>query len=394
MIKPNINSLIHTAGENKKVTIILGLVILTAVVLFLLIYNKPQASKRPIANKAIAVEVVTATKQSYPITILASGSVAAATRSNLVAQVRGEITYVSEKFNNGGQFKKGDTLLRINNKEYIASTNNAEAAYLQAQSNYSQEKINAEQAEKDWQRLGFAGQPNDLVLRKPQLQAATAQLKATKATVESASLDLQRTRISAPYDGYTISKQVDLGQYVTIGSVLGDIYADKGIEVNLPLTQNSYAQLDLQSQPKVTLYATFAGITHNWLAKITRADNTFNPTTRQINVVATVDNIISDQGLELKIGQFVNARITGRIAENIFVIPNNSIREGKYVFLFANQQLNKQNINIVWQDQNNSIVSNISSDDQVVLTNLGGVADGTKARVINNKNKTLDDTTP
>ena len=51
---------------------------------------------------------------------------------------------------------------------------------------------------KDWQRLGFTDEPDERVLRKPQLQAAEAQLASAKATYDSAKLDLQRTRISAP----------------------------------------------------------------------------------------------------------------------------------------------------------------------------------------------------
>ncbi len=277
--------------------------------------------------------------------------------------------------------------MRIDNRSYIASTSNAEASYLQAQSTYSQEQVNAEQAQKDWQRLNFEGEPNDLVLRKPQLQAASAQLTSAKAAYESARLDLQRTRISAPYNGYTINKQVDIGQYVALGSVLGEIYADKGIEVNLPLTQNSFAQLQLDKKPKVKLQATYAGTTHTWAAHITRADRVFDPTTRQINVVASVTNAISDQGLELKIGQYVNASITGRIANDVLVAPNNSIREGKYVFLFDKGQLKRQDIRIRWQDENNSIIEGVEENARLVLTNLGNASSGTKAKIAGTEDK-------
>ena len=105
------------------------------------------------------------------------------------------------------------------------------------------------------------------------------------------------------------------------------------------------------------------------------------PTTRQINVVAKVDNTISNEGLELKIGQFVNADIAGRVAEEVFVVPNSSIREGQYVFLFAEDQLSRRPITILWQDKDNSIVKGINAGEQVVLTNLGSVVTGTKAKL-------------
>lgn len=372
---------------SKKLLIVAGILLLAGLVIFLLFSNKPEAKKRPSREKAVSVKVTKAEAQNYPVLVSASGSVSAITRSQLTAQVRGEITYVSEKFNNGGQFKKGETLLRIDNREYIASSSNAQASFLQAQSQFSLEEMNAKQAVKDWERLGFEGEPNALVLREPQLLAAEASLTSAKAAYDSAKTDLARTRISAPYNGFTIKRDVSLGQYVSIGTRLGEVYSTKGIEVSLPLTQNSFAQLDFKQSIAVKLNATFAGIKHTWPAVITRADSLFDPTTRQINVVATVSNTISDQGLELKVGQFVNATIEGREAKNVFVIPNSSIREGRYVFLFSDDKLLRRDITIVWQDANNSIVENIEIGDQVITTSLGGAVSGTKAKLIGAKPK-------
>ena len=58
----------------------------------------------------------------------------------------------------------------------------------------------AEQAVRDWEKLGLNRDPSDLVLRKPQLVSARARITAAEAAVDKAMRDLERTEIRAPYD--------------------------------------------------------------------------------------------------------------------------------------------------------------------------------------------------
>lgn len=345
---------------------------------------RPEADKRPAPQAIVSVESIEAVPQDYPITINTNGTVVAATRSNLVAQVSGEITQVAEVFSSGGRFKKGDVLLQIDDRNYRAAVSTAQAALSQARVNYEQEQATAAQAEKDWQRLGFTEKPGDLVVRKPQLQAARAQLDSSRAALQTAKLDLSRTTIKAPYDGSIIRTQVDLGQFVSTGVVLAEIFADEGLEVQLPLNQNQFAQLDMSQRPEVILSTTLAGREHRWRAEVVRADNAFDTTTRQLNVTAKVIDRISDQGLDLKIGQYVSADVAGRIVDQAMVIPNQSIREGRYVFVYDNGILRRRAVDLEWQDDSNSIVSGLEPGEQVVTTSLGGAVNGARAQLLDN----------
>ena len=293
----------------------------------------------------------------------------------------GEITQITNQFASGANFKKGDLLLAIDQRDFAADASSARASLAQAEAALENEKASAEQAKKDWERLGFSGKPNARVLRKPQLDAAQAQYNAARSSYEKANLDLSRTQIRAPYDGSVVSKDVGLGQFVSIGTPLGNIFSNQGLEISLPVNQEEYAQLDLSGNADVTLYAELGGLRHQWQGKLVRADQAFNINTRQLNVTISIIESISNNGLELKIGQYLNADIAGRLIEAANVIPNSAVREGSYVFVFDDGVLRRKPIDIVWQDDNNTIVGNLTEGEQVVTTNLSGVVSGSKAKL-------------
>lgn len=343
--------------------------------------NKPEAKKSPPKKNVVTVNATPVKVLDYTVLISSNGSISAKTSTALVAQIAGEITQITNQFASGASFKKGDLLLTIDKRDFAAAASSARANLAQAEATLENEKASAEQAKKDWERLGFSGEPNDRVLRKPQLDAAQAQYNAARSSYEKANLDLSRTQIRAPYDGSVIGKDVGLGQFVSIGTPLGNIFSNQGLEISLPVNQEEYAQLDLSGNAAVTLFADLGGQRHEWQGKLVRADQAFNVNTRQLNVTVNIQEAISDNDLELKIGQYLNANIAGRVIEAAQVIPNSAVREGSYVFVFDEGVLRRKAIDIIWQDDTNTVISNLSAGEQVVTTSLSGVVSGSKAKL-------------
>lgn len=379
----------------RKLRIILSIVIITIVIISLLNAFKPEARKRPIPETVVRVEVIQAARSSYPIIVNANGTVEAETRGNLVAQIRGEIVAVSDKFRTGGSFKKGDLLIQLDQRDYQAELSQAQAQLSQAEAVYRQEQANSKQAELDWQRLGNTTPAPDLVLRKPQLTAAKAQYDSAKAAFDTAKLNLSRTAIKAPYDGRIIERQAVLGQYVGIGTPIAEVFATEGVEVRLPISQEEFSQLGLDNFQnnggaayKVSITSDVGNQTYQWDATLSRTDSTFDINTRQIDIIADVIDPfgkVSGQPA-LKIGQFVSARIEGRAIDNVFVIPNKSIREGSYVYAVRDGKLTKLGINIIWQDDQNALVNEgLELNEQVVTTSLNSTLAGASAKLANNE---------
>ena len=369
-----------------KTAIVIGTIIaLSFVVIIWLKINKPEAVKSGPQQSILTVNASPVETRDYTVIISSNGSVSAKTSTSLVAQVAGEITGITNQFASGARFNKGDLLLTIDQRNFAAAVSSAKANLAQAEASLENNKASAEQAIKDWKRLGFTGEPNNRVLRKPQLDAAQAQYDAALSSFQKAQLDLSRTKIRAPYDGSVVSKDIGIGQFVTVGTPLGSIFSNQGLEITLPVNQEEYAQLDLSGDANVTLYSDLGGARHQWQGKLIRADQAFNVNTRQLNVTVNVSDSISNNGLELKIGQYLNASIEGTIIEQAQIIPNSAVREGSYVFILSDNTLRRKDVNILWQDDNNTIVTNLTEKDMVVTTGLSGVVSGSKAKLAGQK---------
>ena len=376
----------------RKLRIVASILGATFIFVFLLNVFKPEAQKRPVPETVVRVDVIEAGRADYPIVVTANGTIEAETRGNLVAQIRGEIVSMADNFKTGGSFKEGDTLIQIDQRDYQAELSRAAATLSQADAGFRQEKANAKQAEEDWKRLGNTTPAPDLVLRKPQLAAAKAQLDSARAAHDTAKLNLSRTEIKAPYSGRIIRRDAVLGQYVGVGTPIAEVFATDGVEVRLPISQDEFVQLGLdQFNPEsdsnnfdVVLSSRIGGQDYTWEAVITRTDSTFDLNTRQIDVIAKVTDPFGKQNDQppLKIGQFINARIQGRTIEDVFVIPNKSIREGTYTYTVRDERLAKQDVDILWQDDQNTLVrSGLNEGELVVTTSLNSTLAGAKARL-------------
>ena len=376
----------------RKVRIVLCIIVATFIAISLLSAFKPEAKKRPIPETVVRVDTIQVERNAYPILVNANGTVEAETRGELVAQIRGEIVATSDNFKTGGSFKKGDVLIEIDRRDYQAEASRALATLSQSQANFRREQANAKQAVLDWERLGNTEPAPDLVLRKPQLTAAQAELDSAQATFDAAQLNLSRTQITAPYDGRIIERRAVLGQYLGVGAIIAEVFATDGVEVRLPISQEEFSQLGLDTfdtetdtgRYPVRLSNEVGGQVYTWDAVITRTDSTFDVNTRQIDIIAEVSNPFDriNGRPPLKIGQFVKATITGRTVENVFVIPNKSIREGSYVYTVRDGKLTKQNISVFWQDDRNALLADgLAEDEMVVTTALNSTLAGATAKL-------------
>jgi len=376
----------------RKVRIVLTIIAFTAFIVILLSIFQPKAQKRPIPETVVKVDVVEVSPTAYPIIVKTNGTIQADTRGNLVSQIPGEIVRVSEKFKTGGAFTKGEILIEVDQRDFLAAQSQAAATLSQAQVAHRQEQANAKQAIRDWERLGNTGSAPDLVARKPQLAAAKAQFDSAQASFDTAKLNLERTKIKAPYTGRVIRRDAVLGQYVGVGTVLAEIFATDAVEVRLPLSQDEYSQLGFDALNTDQAEGLFAVVLNSkvgsnrytWDAQVTRTDSTYDLSTRQIDVIATVADPFSNNGKRpsLKIGQFVNASIQGRIIESAFVVPNKALREGNYVFVAKDERLSRTPVVVTWQDDVNALIeSGLNPGDLVVTTSLNSSLAGAKVKL-------------
>ena len=390
----------------KKLAPLIILVLLGGVA-FVVMKNPPEADRiRPVQEAQMTVDVLTLDRRPYHVKLDSYGTVQPRTRSMLVAQVDGEITEISDSLREGGFFEKDDPLLNIDSRDYEADVKIAEASLMDARQALAQEKARAVQALEDWNRLGNEGEAPDLVLRKPQLLAAESRVISAESALSKSNLELERTRILAPFAGRVMNKMVDVGQVVGRNSQLAEVYAVDYVEIRLPLRNRDLAFIDLPEDyrfsneaetngPQVAIHSDLAGGT-TWMGKVVRTESAIDESARQLHVVAQIDDPFGSNAkgrAPLKIGQYVTAQLSGKQLDTALVIPNRAIYQGSYVYIVEDGVLQRREIDIAWQNQHEALIKQgLETGDKLVLTPLGQVTCGVRVSVSTEKSDSSQDT--
>ena len=245
--------------------------LITVFIIRVIMSTSPTTEKRKqAADEPLTVEVLILEQSDFPVTIKTNGIIQPRSQASIASQVSGTITQVSPAFTSGGFFNAGDTLLSVDDRDYIIAVKIASAALIEVKLALTEEQAKSKQAQRDWQRLGREGKANELVLRKPQLASAHASLASAQAQLEQAQLNLQRTQILAPYAGRVLTKNVDIGQFVTIGSALADIYTP---QIRLKFVYHSIANNKTMSSCQNHLNRTVVHITRLLISSLNSAIN-------------------------------------------------------------------------------------------------------------------------
>lgn len=382
----------------KKVLLPVIIAIAT-IALMMVIFKNPPTSKRGKPSKAPQMTVVTTTltPQNYQVMVQSFGTVKPRTESVLFAQVSGQINHVSKQFRAGGFFEQGDILIELDDRDYRAEVNIAQASLMSAKQNLQEEGARVQQAKADWKRLGNGKAANVLVLRQPQYETAAAQVLSAQAQLDKVKLSLERTKIVAPYAGRILKKNVDIGQVVSSNTELADIFAVDYVEIRLPIKNKDLSLMKLPEEYRDSDANNINSMISNvvissdlmgqqiWQGKIVRTESAIDQASQQLYVVAQIIRPYDGEynhGAQIKMGQYVTAQITGRIVENALVIPSSAVYQGSYVYIVENGLLMRKEVQLGWQNGTEAIVTaGLVAHDELVLTPLGQVSSGTRVAI-------------
>lgn len=176
-----------------------------------------------------AVTVAPAMAQDVPVYLDHIGRTAPLELVNVMPQVTGRV--IERPFVDGAEVTPKDVLFKIDPRPY-------EATLAQADANLKQQQLAVDWANLEFNRIknlvgNKAISQQDYDQKQNAVAVADAQLKAAKAAVEQAKLNLEYCTIHSPIDGRTGQRQVDVGNVVkanegTLVTVqnLNKIYAD------------------------------------------------------------------------------------------------------------------------------------------------------------------------
>lgn len=401
-----------------------AVIVVGTLVTVLLIVFRPSPDTREPVSKPMAVNALTVHKRDITIEIPSQGRVAPRLKTVLTSEISGNVIEVSDEFVNGGFVRQGQLLLKLDDRNYRATVKRAEADVAKFDKLLIQEKAQAQVAYKQWksnQNVKRTPEALSLLLRKPQLKEAEASLEFARVELERARADLQKTVLTAPFDGIIKQKFVDYAQYVVAGTTIAELVGVEYAEVRLAIPQDRLAYLELpdftelpgtapaadaapeDSAPiaakakesqgvPVILESDFGEFRRKWRANIIRTEGLFDDKNYSLYVVAEVKdpyNLNPSQENSrtvtepLLMGTYVEASITGREFKSIATLPRHALRAGNHVWIIdENDRLQSRQLQILRIGGDIVYVTDgLQDGERVCLTHVGEVVPGTPVRI-------------
>ncbi len=386
--------------SKTKKSILIYLVIVIAILavgllgMKLLADSKTPVKKRKTEIAAPPVRTIIAKVGKYTVDIMGEGTVRPLKEISLVPQVDGKVVYTSPALVNGGIFKKGTVLLKIEQADYEIAVTLAEAKVKSAESLLQQAEQESEAAREEWRIYHAsgpkAGTPPPLVAKEPQLAAARAKLAANMADLKKALLNMKRTELKAPFHGRVSQEKVDIGQYVSHGQSLATLFSTNAAEITIPLDKNDLFWFNVpgitsrnRHGSPATIFADIAGKKLLWPGKIVRTQGKLDERTRMINVIVLVEKPY-DKNPPLVVGLFVDVKIEGKTLSQACRIPRSALHRGNIVWVVnKNRSLHFRKVDVArFQDSSVIILSGLNDGDMLVVSPLKAVTDGMTVRTI------------
>ena len=288
-----------------------------------------------------AVTAMPATLGKYAPTATEIGEVRATESVPLTARVKGEIVKIN--FTEGEKVKAGTVLFEIDPREYEAALLSAKADLEKAKS----EKDHADLEFKRHEELRESDVDSDAKFQqyKNQKQKADASYLAAEAAVKLAELNLEYTKIKAPFDGWVGFRDCSLHELVGPGTAkqqLATIEKSGGIKVDFNIAETDLITLQrnmTQGKLKVRDFPVKLFLQDGKQIALTGYlkawDNKINTRTGTLKMQALFD----DPDRKLIPGLYVKVQLTLGPATDRIEIPTAAITydiAGTFVYVLTN----------------------------------------------------------
>lgn len=390
-------SMPHRDRFSRVVRYVLPVLIVLAgvAVAWVMMTSSPRMERAAKPREARLVETFTITAGTKPLILTAWGEVKPAQEVSIKAQVSGVVETLLHSLEPGSFVAAGQPLLQLEKADYEAARAQRLAELDQARANLDIERGNQAVARSEFELLGVdvGGADKKLMLREPQLQSATAQVRAAEAALAAADLNLKRTLIRAPFDGVIRERLINVGSHVAANA---DVVALTGsqsawVEVAVPLNEVQWIRFpDANGEGGSTVTLHYDRV---WTAdqqregRVLRLLSDLESSGRMARILVQVDDPLAlalpqQSQPPLLMGSFVRAQVQGKALESVVVIPAVLLHDNDTVWLYADDKLQIRPVEVLYRNQQHVYVrSGLQPGDQLVASALSTATDGMPLRV-------------
>jgi RND family efflux transporter MFP subunit len=354
-----------------------------------LIRTAPQSQKRPPRQLAPLVSVQRVYPDSRQVVIQAMGSVVPESDLTLKSRVAGEIVQLHPEFTEGGIIGKGELILRIDDEDYRLLVAQKQRAVADADYNLKLELGRQEIAKHEWALLNGDNPGSDadadLALRKPHLEKARSDLVGARAELRAAQLQLERTRVHAPFNAIVRSTMVEKGSQVAAQETLATLAGTDQywVKASVPVDRLQWFHIpDDHRRPGASAEIIYQGGARRQ-GRVEKLLSDLETEGRMARLVIAVSDPLSlkasAKGVPaMIIGEYVRVEIQGRRIDDAFRLPRTALRDNTHVWVAGkNDRLEIREVRTLWRDMHTVMLKEgLQPGDRVIVSDLAAPVPG------------------
>lgn len=248
----------------------------------------------------LPVVAYTVEPQSLNAEITSVGTLEAGEAATLRAEVQGTVATIH--FTEGASVKQGDLLLEIDNRTYQQEYNQAKASYELA-------RLTEQRRRKLLKNDFVSAQSAD---------EAVAGLSETSAAMQAAKVRLEKTRITAPFDGVVGMRALSVGDFLNVGDTITEVVALDPMKVQIAVPERYFSRVK-DGLPVTLNVDAWPG--QSFEGALYAIDPNVDAGTRNVTIKAMVRN----KERSLRPGMFARVSLSLGMTDNALLIPEEAV---------------------------------------------------------------------
>ena len=345
------------------------------------------AAPRPTVQ-VVRPAVVQASRQ-----VAATGVVSAVGGVALRSQVAGKAVFVSPSLRAGASFAAGQPLVRIERRDYELRLAAAEAQLRYAEAELLKQRLRGEYRSQRFLRANPGATVPSIVARLPQIAREEAEVEWAKVLIEKAKVDLARTTLSLPFDGWVRTSTLLVGEVVRPAKAVARVFPKDAVQVEARLSEADMAALGECAPAAGASEAGAASTTGcrappvlGHAAKVRAGGHLFDVVVERVSAVVNLKSRLATVYMGFadtvpldalpRPGTFVNVTLDGPLLDGVFVLPDTAQREDGSVWIVADGALRSFAPHGLGHSSSGWLVAPFDPHDGVVVGPVAGAREG------------------
>ncbi len=362
-------------SKNRKVQIVVGLLVAVCVIISWRIYSNIQADRARAAKmsqvRTIAVVTAHPVRQTITPSLSFSGSLDPEWQAEVAAKVDGRLekVYVKE----GDRVSKGQVLAILEQVDTDANLLNAKGSYLDAQTSLRKAKTDLERYEKLY-TTGAVSQQTVDDYRFARDNAA-AKLEAARGSLQAMEAKSAGTVLVAPADGIVSKRYYQEGYYAKAGTPIFAVADISRLKTTINIPEGQVAGVHVGNEADISLPA-YPG--KKLVGQITRIAPVADTPAHTFAAEVSVDNSAG-----LLAGLYANVALVASPKENVLTIPVHAIvmRDDQQTVFVADDEgvVQRRVLSVGYTDDKIAeVLAGVDEKDTIVTEGHNKLREGSK----------------